>query len=53
MSKALNIVTEQDPPVIYYGTAQWYTILQENIKGFVSNPIYLGTYNYYDMYRDE
>ena len=45
-------ITEQDPPAIYYGELQWYTVLRNDIKGFVPNPLYLGSYNLIDMYRE-
>lgn len=52
MKEIQNILTEQDPPVIYYGELLWYTILQKDIMGFVPNPLYLGSYNFIDMYRE-
>jgi peptide/nickel transport system substrate-binding protein len=53
MKEIQNILTEQDPPVIYYGELLWYTIMQQDIQGFVPNPLYLGSYNFIDMYRGE
>jgi peptide/nickel transport system substrate-binding protein len=52
MKEAQNILTEQDPPVLYYGEPLWTTAIRKNIKGFVSNPLYLSSYNFYDMYRE-
>jgi peptide/nickel transport system substrate-binding protein len=52
MKEIQHILTEQDPPVIYYGELLWYTIMQKNIQGFVPNPLYLGSYNFIDMYRE-
>lgn len=52
MFEANNILTELDPPAIYWGSVQWYTVLQPNIKGFEPNPIYINTYNVYRMYRE-
>ena len=49
MIEAQNILTEQDPPVIYYGQLLWYTILRNNIQGFVGNPISLSAFNFYTM----
>jgi peptide/nickel transport system substrate-binding protein len=49
MKEAQNILTEQDPPCIYYGEVKYYTVLQKNIQGFVANPLYLDAYNFYDM----
>ena len=47
------IMVEEDPAAAFYGSLQWYTILAPNIEGFVPNPIYINTYNIYDMYRVE
>lgn len=52
MKEIQNILTEQDPPAIYYGELLWYTVMQTNIQGFVPNPLYLGSYNFIDMYRE-
>jgi len=52
MKEIQNILTELDPPVIYYGELLWYTVMRNDIKGFVPNPLYLGSYNFIDMYRE-
>ena len=41
MKEAQNILTEQDPPAIYYGQRVDFTILGADIQGFVPNPLYL------------
>jgi peptide/nickel transport system substrate-binding protein len=51
MIEAQNILTEQDPPAIFYGQLLWYTILNKNIQGFVGNPLYLSAFNFYSMSR--
>jgi peptide/nickel transport system substrate-binding protein len=51
MKEAQNILTEQDPPVIYYGQRVDYTVLGADIQGFVPNPLYLQAYNVYGMSR--
>jgi hypothetical protein len=51
MKEAQNILTEQDPPGIYYGQLQWYTILRKDIQGYHDNPLYLGSYPFYEMSR--
>jgi peptide/nickel transport system substrate-binding protein len=51
MKEAQNILTEQDPPAIYYGQLQWYTILRKDIQGYHDNPLYLGSYPFYEMSR--
>ena len=51
MREAQNILTEQDPPAIYYGQLKWYTILRQGIQGYYHNPLYLGSYPFYKMSR--
>jgi peptide/nickel transport system substrate-binding protein len=51
MKEAQNILTEQDPPVIYYGQVVRYTVLGKDIEGFVPNPLYLDSFNFYGMSR--
>ncbi len=51
MKEAQNILTEQDPPCIYYGQIKYYTILAKDIQGYYSNPLYLGSYPFYKMSR--
>jgi|GEM_PF-548223 len=48
-----KIMVEDDPAAIFVGSVKWYSVLQQNIKGFEPNPIYINTYNVYDMYREE
>jgi peptide/nickel transport system substrate-binding protein len=52
MTEAQNILTEQDPPAIYYGQLLWYTVMRQDIKGFVPNPLYLNAFPFYRMYRE-
>ena len=51
MKEAQAILTEQDPPVIYYGQRVDFTVLGAAIEGFVPNPLYLDAYNVYGMSR--
>ena len=51
MKEAQNILTELDPPAIYSGQVVRYTILGKDIEGFVPNPLYLDSFNFYDMSR--
>jgi len=51
MREAQNILTEQDPPAIYYGQLRWYTVLRADIQGFTPNPLYLSSYPFYEMSR--
>jgi peptide/nickel transport system substrate-binding protein len=51
MTEAQRILTELDPPAIYYGETLYYTILQKDIQGFVPNPLYLESYLLWEMSR--
>lgn len=51
MKEAQNILTEQDPPVIYHGQAVRFNVLGKDIQGFVPNPLYLDSFNFYGMSR--
>jgi peptide/nickel transport system substrate-binding protein len=51
MKEAQNILTELDPPAIYYGEVQYYTILGKDIQGFYANPLYLEAYPLHAMSR--
>jgi peptide/nickel transport system substrate-binding protein len=53
MVEIQQILTEDDPPAIFYGETKYYTILKKGVGGFVPNPLYLGTYLFYDLYREE
>jgi peptide/nickel transport system substrate-binding protein len=53
MKEAQNILTEQDPPAIYYGQSLYYTILGKDIQGFVANPLYLAAYPFWNMSRTQ
>ena len=51
---AINqILVEDDPAGAFLGSVKWYTIMVPNLRGFVYNPLYMNTYNVYDMYRVE
>jgi peptide/nickel transport system substrate-binding protein len=50
LAEAQNIMTELDPPAMFWGTVQWYTIMKANIRGFTWNPIYLNSYYFYEMH---
>ena len=51
MTEAQNILTEQDPPAIFYGQLKYFPVLQQNIQGFVANPLYLYAYPFSRMSR--
>lgn len=53
MKEIQQILIYDDPAAIFYGETKYYTILQKGVKGFVPNPLYLGTYWFYDMYRED
>jgi peptide/nickel transport system substrate-binding protein len=52
MKAAQNILTEQDPPAIYYGQRADFTVLGADIQGFVPNPLYFLAFNAYGMSRE-
>jgi len=51
MKEAQNILTEQDPPCIYYGQQVRYTVLRADIEGYVPNPLYLDAFSFQRMSR--
>jgi peptide/nickel transport system substrate-binding protein len=51
MKECQQILTELDPPVIYLGQTEMYTVLNPSIQGFVANPLYLETYFPYSLTR--
>ena len=51
MIEAQNILTEQDPPVIYHGELIWPTVLGRDIQGFSGNPLYPGGIPFQRMSR--
>ncbi len=51
MLEAQRILTELDPPCIYYGQQIRYTILGKDIQGYVANPLYLDGFSFYDLSR--
>ncbi|MGH9173399.1 MAG: ABC transporter substrate-binding protein, partial [Vicinamibacterales bacterium] len=48
-----KILVEDDPAAAFIGSVKWYSIFTPKIRGFSYNPIYMNTYNIYDMYRVE
>lgn len=53
MKEIQQILIEDDPASIFYGETKYYTVLKKGVGGFVPNPLYLGTYMFYDIYREE
>jgi peptide/nickel transport system substrate-binding protein len=51
MKEAQQILTELDPPAIYYGEYLWTTVLRADITGFTFNPLYLSACPFYRMSR--
>lgn len=51
MKEAQNILTELDPPAIYYGQPTRYTVLGADIEGYYPNPLYLDAFPVYAMSR--
>ncbi len=46
-----RILSETDPSAIYYMQPEWVTVMRNSISGFVFNPIYTGTYDFYRLRR--
>lgn len=51
LADAQKILSMDDPASIYYMQPKWTTILRSDIDGFVFNPIYQGTYDFYRLRR--
>ncbi|MCC6313547.1 MAG: ABC transporter substrate-binding protein [Thermomicrobiales bacterium] len=51
MKEAQNILTEQDPPAIYYGQIIYYTVIGKDIQGYVPNPLYLSSFDFWGLSR--
>jgi ABC-type transport system substrate-binding protein len=51
LDEAQTIITKEDVPIIAFAQPNWPTVLQANIEGFVFNPIYLGTYDFWTLSR--
>lgn len=51
MAEAQTILTELDPPVIYYGQITRYNVLRADIRGAIPNPLYLDAFPFYAMSR--
>jgi peptide/nickel transport system substrate-binding protein len=51
LADAQKILSVDDPASIYYMQPKWTTILRKDIDGFVFNPIYQGTYDFYQLRR--
>ncbi|MFM9108785.1 MAG: ABC transporter substrate-binding protein [Chloroflexota bacterium] len=51
MKEAQNILTEQDPPCIFYGQVVRYNVIRKEIQGFEANPLYLDAFNVWEMSR--
>ncbi|MCC7022662.1 MAG: ABC transporter substrate-binding protein [Thermomicrobiales bacterium] len=48
-----QILSRDDPPAIYYIQPQWPLVVRKEIAGFVFNPIYIGTFDFYRLHRGE
>jgi peptide/nickel transport system substrate-binding protein len=51
LAEVQQILSRDDPPAIYYIQPLWTTVLRKDVTGFVFNPIYIGTYDFYGMHR--
>jgi ABC-type transport system substrate-binding protein len=51
LAEIQQILSQDDPPAIYYLQRMWTTIMQKEIQAFHFNPIYIGTYDFYKLHR--
>jgi len=51
LAELQQILSRDDPPAIYYMQREWTTVLRRGIEGFVFNPIYIGTFDFYRLHR--
>jgi peptide/nickel transport system substrate-binding protein len=51
ISRIQQILAAEDPPAIYYLQREWTTVLRNDIAGFAVNPIYIGTFDFYNLSR--
>jgi peptide/nickel transport system substrate-binding protein len=51
ISEIQQIISEQDPPSIYYAQPEWVTIYRNDVQGVFFNAINIGTYNFWKMSR--
>ena len=51
LAEAQQILSQDDPPAVYYLQARWTTILRDDIEGFVFNPINIGTFDFHQLHR--
>lgn len=49
MTKAQQILVNDDPAAIFLGERQYFTILQAGVKGYAPNPLYLDIFDIYPM----
>lgn len=48
----VKILTWDDPAAIFYAQIRKATVLRSDIRGYVPNPIYINSYNYWAMWRE-
>jgi peptide/nickel transport system substrate-binding protein len=51
ISEMQQILSQDDPPAIYYVEPPWTVVFQNDINGVFINPISIGTYNFWAMSR--
>lgn len=51
LAEIQQILTRDDPSAIYFMQRQWTTVLRSGIEGFIFNPIYIGTFDFYRLHR--
>jgi peptide/nickel transport system substrate-binding protein len=51
IAEVQQILSRDDPPAIYFAQPEWTTVLRKDVEGFVFNPINIGTYDLWELYR--
>ena len=51
LAEVQRIVSEEDPPAVYFRQIVYSTVLRSDVQGFVFNPINIGTYDLWSLRR--
>lgn len=51
MKQGQDILVQQDPAAIFLGERQYFSVFRKEIQGYVPNPLYLDSFNFYEMSR--
>lgn len=51
LAEIQQIISQDDPPAIYYAQPKWTTLYRKDVQGVIFNAINIGTYNFWKMRR--